>query len=385
MSQHRKSKRSFLITQIVAALFLIMGAAVALYPFYVGGLNDVIDNYRAAIVQKQNAKRATTQIAAMMKKNKALAKKGMNANADPFNGKTAKEKTDLKKEMIGKVTVPGLKLTVPLFKTLTEETLEVGAAVVDGTSMPVGGKGTHTVIAGHRGLVNRRLFSDLNRVHKGNVFVLNVYGKHLAYKVFRIQTVKPDNTQVLKLEDGRDLATLMTCTPYMVNTHRLLITGYRVPYTQKIAKSVAQSESGEKWQQLAIVAAALVALLGVLGLLGRWIHTLLLRRCSYDLVFYRQDANGKPLAGVTYQLCKPNGKKLYRQGQVLAATTDAQGRVEIKHLPGGMYRLKDLSAARGWTIKLGTKKLKQTAFNLYPSKVQRHVVQRESGEWFIRR
>ncbi|WP_179393917.1 class C sortase [Lacticaseibacillus absianus] len=383
MAKRHPRPRAHLVTQIIAFLFLIFGAAVALYPFYVGALNDMIDNYQLTKVEQANRASGAKRMAAMAAENRRLKREGLNANADPFTGMAKQQKADLNKDMLGTVTVPKLKLTVPLFQTLSEQTLEVGAAVVPGTSMPVGGANTHTVIAGHRGLVDRRLFSDLNRVQKGDVFVLKVFKKPLAYKVFRIQVVKPEDTSILKIEPGRDLATLLTCTPYMVNSHRLLITGKRVPYTAKVAKSVAQAQSSERWQQLAIFAAAL----GALGLLvlamGKRIHTLLLRRHVFNLLFYRVDETGRPLAGVRYRLCKKNGQPLYRRGQMLEMTTDADGQGFIDHLPGGVYTLKELTPVRPWAVRVGKKKLRQAKMRFYPTKAQARAVRDEEGRWVI--
>ncbi|WP_054661237.1 class C sortase [Lacticaseibacillus camelliae] len=367
MSKRKQRPRAYLATQIIAFLFLIFGAAVALYPFYVGGLNDLLDNYRAAQTQRANQKNADDQLAAMRRRNAALKKSGIHANADPFSGLSRKQTVDLKHDMIGDVIVPKLKLTVPLFKTLTEATLQVGAAVVPGTSMPVGGPNTHTVIAGHRGLVDRRLFSDLNRVKKGDLFVLKVFDKHLAYKVFRIQVVKPDDTDVLRIEAGKDLATLLTCTPYMINSHRLLITGHRVPYTPAVAHDVAGSQQRERWQQLAILLAAIGALFVLAWAMGRRIHTLLLRRHVFNLLFYRVDLEGHPVSGAVYQLCKKNGKPLYRQGKVLEVKSDETGQVFIEHLPGGVYLLKELAPTR-WRVKVGKKKTAPTEAAVLPEK-----------------
>ena len=124
----RLRPRTHVVTQSLAFLVLLIGAAVALYPFYVGALNDVIDNYNAAKVEQANQAHAKKALAEMKKANAKRTKEGLNANADPFSGLTKTSKAQMKKAMIGDVTVPGLKLTVPLFDLLSEQTLAVGAA-----------------------------------------------------------------------------------------------------------------------------------------------------------------------------------------------------------------------------------------------------------------
>lgn len=375
-----KRPRQHVVTQAIAFVLLLAGFAVALYPFYSGALNTMLDRARVARVDRENSANAKKLQAQMAKTNAKLQKSGLHADADPFSGLTDKQKINLKKDQIGSVTIPKIKLTVPLFKTLAEETLQVGAAVVFGTSMPTGGVNTHTVIAGHRGLVDRRLFSDLNRVKRGNIFVLKVADQHLAYKVFRIQTVLPDNTSILKIEPGKDLATLLTCTPYMINSHRLLVTGQRVPYTKAIAKAVARSEAREKWQQALILIGCGLALLLLFGLIGCHIHALLLKRHVFDLWFTVVDANGDPVTGVTFDLRKPHGKALYRHGKRLTVTTDEQGHAQISHLAGAMYRLQH----EHFHVACGVKQLKQQKMRFYPTKAQADQIKSTDAGWTIR-
>ena len=104
---------------------------------------------------------------------------------------------------------------------------------VEGTSLPIGGKSTHAVLAAHRGLPNAKLFTDLDQMEKGDIFILHILGKNLAYKVDQIKTVLPDETSDLDIVEGEDHVTLVTCTPYAVNTHRLLVRGIRTKYVEE--------------------------------------------------------------------------------------------------------------------------------------------------------
>ena len=130
--------------------------------------------------------------------------------------------------IIGIVKIPKIGVKLPIYHGTKEDTLARGAGHLYGTDLPVGGKGRHTVITAHTGLPNATMFDSLTDLKKGDYFYLDVQGETLRYKVFRINVVDPHDISLLQREKGRDLATLLTCTPYGVNSHRLLVTGYRV-------------------------------------------------------------------------------------------------------------------------------------------------------------
>lgn len=239
MTKKKRTKQNFILN-----LIFLIGFLVALYPFYVGALNHFIDEQRIKTLQSQTNKNILSKEASMRKKNAKLRQDGIVAGSDPFSGSTYNEHVDLKKHLIGKISISKIGLDIPLFDTTNEETLNYGATVLQGTSFPIGGEGTHSVISAHRGLASRVLFTNLNKVKKNDVFVLTVLHKKLAYKVFKIQIVKPEDYQGLKIEPNKDLVTLLTCTPYMINSHRLLVTGYRVPYTADMTKKLIPPISG---------------------------------------------------------------------------------------------------------------------------------------------
>lgn len=134
--------------------------------------------------------------------------------------------------MMGYVQVPKINVKIPIYHTTNEDVLQKAAGHLPGSSLPIGGEGTHTVISAHRGLPSAALFTDLDKLKEGDVFLLSVLDETLAYQVDRISVVEPTDTQALSAEDGEDLATLLTCTPYGVNSHRLLVRGHRIPYEE---------------------------------------------------------------------------------------------------------------------------------------------------------
>lgn len=130
--------------------------------------------------------------------------------------------------IIGYVEVPGINVTLPIYHGTDEEVLQVAIGHIEGSSLPTGGPGTHCVISGHRGLPSAKLFTDLDQLAEGDIFVLRVLDETLTYEVDQIHIVEPDDISLLGIEEGQDLCTLITCTPYGVNSHRLLVRGHRV-------------------------------------------------------------------------------------------------------------------------------------------------------------
>jgi sortase A len=136
--------------------------------------------------------------------------------------------------IMGYVQIPKIGIKIPIFHTTSEEVLEIGAGHLEGSSLPVGGENTHAVISAHRGLPSASLFTDLDKLEIGDNFFLNILDQTLAYEVDQILVVEPEETDALAVVDGEDLVTLLTCTPYAVNTQRLLVRGHRVEYTPEL-------------------------------------------------------------------------------------------------------------------------------------------------------
>ena len=143
--------------------------------------------------------------------------------------------------MMGYVQIPKIGVKIPIFHTTSESVLQMAAGHLEGSSLPVGGTGTHTVISAHRGLPSAALFTDLDRLEEGDYFLFNILNDTLCYQVDKISVVEPSDTKALMAEEDQDLATLLTCTPYGVNSHRLLVRGHRVPYEEAEDEIVAAS------------------------------------------------------------------------------------------------------------------------------------------------
>jgi len=150
-------------------------------------------------------------------------------------------------EIMGSLEIPKIGVTLAIYHGVGADVLEQGCGHVEGTSLPIGGEGAHAVLAAHRGLPTAELFTDLDQMETGNLFYLHVMGETLAYEVDQIETVLPEETGYLAIEEGKDYVTLLTCTPYGVNTHRLLVRGIRTEYHgESQVKTVTQPKEEEQ-------------------------------------------------------------------------------------------------------------------------------------------
>ena len=148
------------------------------------------------------------------------------------------------------IDIPKINVYLPVQHGTGAETLEKSVGHVVGTSLPVGGSSTHAVLSAHSGMASSKLFSDIDQLAEGDVFYIHVLGEVLAYKVDAIHTVLPTDTSLLQIEDNKDLVTLVTCTPFGVNTHRLLVRGHRVPYVpEQEVPAATEKPVASSWTQ----------------------------------------------------------------------------------------------------------------------------------------
>ena len=143
---------------------------------------------------------------------------------------------------MGYIEIPSIDVKLLIYHGQSDEVLKKGVGHIKGTSLPVGGESTHTVLTGHTGLASAKLFTDINKLEKGDIFVLTVAGEKLAYAVDQIKIVEPEDTSDLTIVDGKDYCTLVTCTPYGINSHRLLVRGERTEYNE----AAVEEEQGTK-------------------------------------------------------------------------------------------------------------------------------------------
>ncbi|MGN0332735.1 MAG: class C sortase [Lachnospiraceae bacterium] len=163
--------------------------------------------------------------------------------------------------IMGYIEIPKIRTQLPIYHGIDESILQIAVGHLEGSSLPVGGESTHCVISGHRGLPSAKLFTDLDQLVEGDIFYLQILDETLAYEVDRILIVEPDDISALEIEEGRDYCTLVTCTPYGVNTHRLLVRGHRTTYMDASVRVVADAMQIEPLIVAPVVAAPMLLLL----------------------------------------------------------------------------------------------------------------------------
>ncbi|MFC6324332.1 class C sortase [Microbacterium koreense] len=164
--------------------------------------------------------------------------------------------------VMARIQIPRIGVDLPVFHGTSDRTLESGIGHLQGTSLPIGGESTHAVLTGHRGLAEATLFSDLDQLEVGDVFTVNTFGEVVTYRVVDTRVVEPEDNDALRQEAGRDLMTLVTCTPLGINSHRILVTGERVsPTPSDAAEEATQPARGPGFPWWLVAYVAVIALL----------------------------------------------------------------------------------------------------------------------------
>lgn len=238
---------------ILAAACGVVALGLLLYPL-VGELlsekyhSDVETTYTAAIKDTDDAE-LTAQRQAAEQYNAMLA------NATISEGGASTPPLAYADQLtvggvMAYVDIPKINVYLPVQHGTGAETLEKSVGHVVGTSLPVGGSSTHAVLSAHSGMASAKMFSDIDQLELGDKFFVHVLGDTLAYEVDSINTVVPTDMSLLQIEGGKDLVTLVTCTPFGINTHRLLVRGHRVPYTPaQEAEDAAEKPAASSWTQ----------------------------------------------------------------------------------------------------------------------------------------
>jgi sortase A len=294
--------------KVLLAIIFAVGLGIFLYPIlsnlYTEHFqNQVIDTYQDKVDQMTEREKRQ-KLAEMMAYNDNLSQSGVEY-VDPFEGILADDGTKNESdssttgngvvysteeetiiydalsesvgESLGHIEIPKMDIDIPIYFGTSEKVLQDGIGLLEGSSLPVGGTSTHATLTGHNGLPSAKLFTDLHKLAVGDVFLIHSMNGTLAYEVDTIITVLPDETESLKIAEGKDLVTLITCTPYMINTHRLLVTGHRVDYQEaqeivgepKVADALKAVKAENKNIFYFIAAMAFILLLGFIFLYRR--------------------------------------------------------------------------------------------------------------------
>lgn len=238
-------------------MIILFGFALLSYPF----ISNFIFEKSAGSMIKSYEKQAKTYD--QKQKDKALKEaKEYNQDltrsavqlTDPFkaksNGETMSYNNILNLDqsgVMGYLEIPCISVNLPIYHGTDAEILERGVGHLAASSLPIGGKSTHSVLTGHTGLSSAKLFTDLPEMKKGDLFFINVLGQTLAYKVDQISVVRPEDTRKLQIVDGKDYVTLVTCTPYGINNRRLLVRGVRTKYVKNQKNKIRTRNQDSQW------------------------------------------------------------------------------------------------------------------------------------------
>lgn len=221
------------LTNVILVLVFLAGLSLLLYPTASNYWNSmhasqIVSDYSAS-VENLTEEKYEQILAEARAYNEALAETG-NASELTDEQKEQYEKTlDIDGSgIMGYIEIPNIDVSLPIYHGTDDAVLQVGVGHLDWSSLPVGGTSTHCVLSGHRGLPSAKLFTNLDKLKEGDTFVIRVLNEVLTYEIDRITIVEPEDTDSLTIVDGKDYCTLVTCTPYGINTHRLLVRGHRV-------------------------------------------------------------------------------------------------------------------------------------------------------------
>lgn len=244
--------------KIIPILIILFGFALLSYPFisnymFEKSAGSTIKSYEKQAKtydqkQKEQAFRKAEEY------NKDLIKSAVQLT-DPFKVKKSNGETLIYNNILnidhsgvmGYLEIPCISVNLPIYHGTDAEILERGVGHLAASSIPVGGKSTHSVLTGHTGLSSAKLFTDLTEMKKEDLFFIHVLDRTLAYKVDQISVVRPEDTRKLQIIKGKDYVTLVTCTPYGVNDHRLLVRGVRTKYVKKQRSSIRPRNQDSQW------------------------------------------------------------------------------------------------------------------------------------------
>ncbi|UTH07368.1 class C sortase [Macrococcoides canis] len=274
--EKRKNKRY----TFISILIFIIGLLILLYPF----ISAVYYDYQATTevddfdkhIKTMNEREIDARIQKAKAYNTTLTSHEMLTDTFTDDQKEAGKALYAQmlevREKIGHVEIPSIHQDIPLFAGTSDEVLNKGLGHLERTSLPVGGPSTHTVITGHRGLPDKKLFTDLDKVKKGDMVYVHNIKEILAYKIDHIEVITPYEFEPLKIKSGKDQLTLLTCTPYMINSHRLIVTGHRVPYDAVLQEEHKRQIDPWWWKFMNVYKYYLIGLLMalLLYLLYRW-------------------------------------------------------------------------------------------------------------------
>ena len=226
-------KKKGRFSNVILFLVLLIGLSLLLYPSFSNYWNSMhqsraITVYADSVAQLDEERYREILDAAVAYNEELLLRSNQFSLTTDQRRSYPKQLNVDGNGVMGYIEIPSIRCTLPIYHGIDEAVLQVAVGHIDWTSLPTGGESTHTVLSGHRGLPSAKLFSDLDKLREGDIFMIRVLDELYTYEVDQILIVKPEEVDPLLIEEGKALCTLVTCTPYGVNTHRMLVRGHRV-------------------------------------------------------------------------------------------------------------------------------------------------------------
>lgn len=235
------SRKARLLGNIIAVIILVGGIGLLAYPSISDFVNELHQTRAIGSYVEKNKDVSKEEKARLLEEAKAYNKSLLyKTNRYYLNEEDKKEYNRIlditNTGVMGYIEIPKIGVNMPIYHGTDEGVLQIAVGHIAGSSFPIGGASTHSLISGHRGLPSAKLFTDIDQLEPGDLFYIHVFDEVIAYKVDKIDTVLPDQVETLGIEEGKDYVTLITCTPYGVNSHRLLVRGERTAYTRPVEK-----------------------------------------------------------------------------------------------------------------------------------------------------
>lgn len=276
--QPQPAQKSFFQRVGLPVLIILIGLGVLMYPVISTQWNNRVQEQVAKQYEEQLSQKPVEEVNEALESAKAYNRTQTDGPIlDPWLARISKDNAAYQEyeaqlsgvSAMSQLAIPSIDVRLPVYHGTGEDTLQKGLGHLFGTSLPVGGEGTHAVITGHTGLTTATLFDDLIDVQVGDAIYVSTFGERMKYQVRSTEVVLPDETDSLRAQPGKDLLTLVTCTPYGINTHRLLVHAERVPMDPDEASVLDESTSATQWWMWALGAVSLLILVGLIWWLMR--------------------------------------------------------------------------------------------------------------------
>lgn len=235
--------------EILKKISFLIGLILCLYPLVSGivqqqAQNDVVATYQQMIENSSSSSIEDTLTKADEYNRALFRSKTSVLNSEEINilsEENYNQTLNMGNGIMGSIEIPKISVNLPIYHGTSDEVLSAGVGHVNGSSLPIGGSSTKSILTGHRGLPSSKLFTRLDELELNDLFFISVLNETLAYKVVNIQVIEPEDVSSLEIEEGRDLVSLITCTPYGVNTHRLVVTGERTTYEKSVYEGIKKN------------------------------------------------------------------------------------------------------------------------------------------------